>query len=210
MTGSPADALTPEVQARLARAVARAEAGTSGEIVVMVVARAGAYRSLVLLATLVAALILPWPLIALTEWSAVSLCLAQAALVAAVLLASLNARLRLALVPRRLRGDRAREAARRAFRSRGLNRTRSRTGVLLYLSLAERHAEIVTDLGVLRHVPQATWDGILADLTRALGQGATEAALTAAIAAIGACLEAHLPAGPDDPDELPNRVIVVA
>ncbi len=210
MTGSPADALTPEVQARLARAVARAEAGTSGEIVVMVVARAGAYRALVLLATLVAALVLPWPLIALTAWSAVSICLAQAALVAAVLLASQNARLRLALVPRRLRGDRAREAARRAFRSRGLNRTRSRTGVLLYLSVAERHAEIVTDLGVLRHVPPATWDRILADLTRALGQGVTEAALTAAIAAIGTCLAEHLPAGPDDPDEMPNRVIVVA
>ncbi len=154
---------------RLARAVARAEAGTSGEIVVMVSAQAGAYRSTMLLATLVAALILPWPLLAWTAWSATAILLAQAGLVAALLLASQQARLRTALVPRGLRRARAREAARRAFWSRGLSLTRSRTGVLLYLSLAERHAEIVTDLGVLGRIPPEAWDEILADLVRSLG-----------------------------------------
>jgi putative membrane protein len=200
--------LTPEAQRRLARIVAQAEAGTSGEIVVMVSRCAGAYRSVILLTTLAMALLLPWPLIALTTWSAASILLAQAALVAAILVASQNERLRLALVPRRLRRARAREAARRAFWSRGLSLTRSRTGVLLYLSLAERHAEIVSDLGVLQHIPPTAWDGILADLIRALGRGEVEAGLTVAVERVGACLADHLPAGPDDPDELPNRVIV--
>ncbi|MBY0397291.1 MAG: TPM domain-containing protein, partial [Thermoleophilia bacterium] len=104
---------------------------------------------------------------------------------------------------------RAREAARRAFWSRGLSLTRRRTGVLLYLSLAERHAEIVTDLGVLREIPPAAWDGILAELMPALGRGAIEDGLTTAVARVGACLAEHLPAGPGDPDELPNRVVVV-
>lgn len=209
MTGRAADALTPEARTRLAGTVARAEAGTAGEIVVMVSRQAGAYRSVVLLAALAAALVLPWPLILLTAWSAAAIVLAQAALVAALLLASLQERLRLALVPRTLRRARAREAARRAFWSRGLSRTRARTGVLLYLSLAERHAEIVTDLGVLGRVPQAAWDAILSDLVRDLGRGAIEAGLTAAVERVGARLAEHLPAGPDDPDELPNRVIVV-
>ncbi|SDA16121.1 putative membrane protein [Methylobacterium sp. UNC378MF] len=209
MTGRRADVLTPEARDRLARAVARAEAGTSGEIVVMVSRRAGAYRSVVLLATLAAALILPWPLIVLTAWSAASILLAQAGLVAAILVASQNERLRMALVPRSLRSARAREAARRAFWSRGLSLTRNRTGVLLYLSLAERHAEIVTDLGVLREIPPTAWDGILAELVPALGRGAVEAGLTAAVERVGACLAEHLPAGPGDPDELPNRVVVV-
>lgn len=208
MTGS-ADVLTPAARARLAQAVSRAEAGTSGEIVVMVSRRAGAYRSVILLATLVGALILPWPLIALTSWSAASILLAQAALVAAMLVASQNERLRLALVPRRLRSARAREAAWRAFWSRGLSLTERRTGVLLYLSLAERHAEIVTDLGVLREIPPVAWDGILADLVRALGRGEAEAGLTAAVERVGLCLAERLPACPGDPDELPNRVIVI-
>ncbi|MGU3453155.1 TPM domain-containing protein [Methylobacterium sp. 391_Methyba4] len=209
MTGRRADVLTLEARARLARAVARAEAGTSGEIVVMVSRRAGAYRSVILLATLAAALLLPWPLIALTAWSAASILLAQAALVAAILVASQNERLRMALVPRQLRRARAREAARRAFWSRGLSLTRRRTGVLLYLSLAERHAEIVTDLGVLREIPPTAWDGILAELVPALGRGAVEDGLTAAVERVGACLAEHLPAEPGDPDELPNRVVVV-
>ncbi|MGU3667601.1 TPM domain-containing protein [Methylobacterium sp. A49B] len=209
MTGRSADVLTADAQARLARVVARAEAGTSGEIVVMVCRQAGAYRSVVLLAVLVAALILPWPLIALTAWSAASILLAQAALVAFLLLASQQERLRLALVPRSLRRARAREAARRAFWSRGLSRTRARTGVLLYLSLAERHAEIVADLGVLGRIPQEVWDGVLNDLVPALGRGEVEAGLTVAVERVGARLADHLPAGPDDPDELPNRVIVV-
>ncbi|SFL26147.1 TPM domain-containing protein [Methylobacterium pseudosasicola] len=208
MTGRIADLLPPAACERLAAAVSRAEAGTSGEIVVMVSRRAGAYRSVVLLAALIAALILPWPLIALTGWSATAILLAQAALVAAILGLSQNERLRLALVPRRLRSARAREAGQRAFWSRGLSRTRSRTGVLLYLSLAERHAEIVTDLGVLQRIPAQAWDGILADLTRALARGEIEGGLTAAVERIGACLAEHLPAGPHDRDELPNRVIV--
>ena len=209
MTGSRVDMLPPAAQAHLAQAVAQAEAGTSGEIVVMVSRQAGAYRSVVLLAVLVAALILPWPLLALTAWSAASILLAQATLVAILLAASQQARLRLALVPPSLRRARAREAARRAFWSLGLNRTRGRTGVLLYLSLAERHAALVTDLGVLGRVPQEAWDTILADLVRALGRGEIEAGLTGAVERVGARLVEHLPAGPDDPDELPNRVIVV-
>ena len=56
MTGRIADVLPPEARERLAQAVSQAEAGTSGEIVVMVGRRAGAYRSVVLLAALIAAL----------------------------------------------------------------------------------------------------------------------------------------------------------
>ena len=94
MTGRGAEVLSPEARVRLARAVARAEAGTSGEIVVMVSRQAGAYRSLVLLAALVGALILPWPLIVLTGWSAAAILLAQAALAATILAAGQSRRLR--------------------------------------------------------------------------------------------------------------------
>ena len=169
VTGRRADVLTPEARARLARAMARAEAGTSGEIVVMVSRRAGAYRSIVLLAALVAALILPWPLIALTAWSAASILLAQAALVAAILAASQNERLRLALVPRTLRSARAREAAQRAFWSRGLSLTR-RPHRRAPLPVARRAAR--RDRHRSRRpagIPPAAWDGILADLVQALG-----------------------------------------
>ena len=207
MTGRPL--LDAEARARIERAVGRAEAATAGEIVVMVAARAGQYRSFATVAALVGGLILPWPLLALTAWSTGTILLAQAALVAAILAAGLSEPLRLGLTPRRVRRARARDAARRAFRARGLGRTRGRTGILLHLSLAEQHAEIVADTGILERVGDARWTTTLADLTAALRAGEAEAGLLRAIERIGAELARHVPAGPDDPDELPNHVIVV-
>ncbi|MCJ2106688.1 TPM domain-containing protein [Methylobacterium sp. E-041] len=207
MIGSPL--LTPDACARIERAVGRAEAGTAGEIVVMVAARAGQYRSVAHVAALVAGLILPWPLLVLTSWSTGAILLAQAALVAALLAAGLSERLRVALTPRRVRRSRARDAARRAFWSRGLGRTRGRTGILLYLSLAEHHAEIVADQGILDRVGAEHWTATLADLTTALRRGEAEAGLLRAVERMGAELARHVPAGHGDPDELPNHVIVV-
>ena len=208
MAGSAADALTPEARARVAAAIARAEAGTSGEIVVMLSARAGQYRSIILIAALTVALVVPWPLVTFTGWSAARILLAQAGLVATILALGMPEPLRLALVPGALRRARAREAAQRAFRGQGLTRTRGRTGVLLYLSLAERHAEIVTDIGILRRIGRDAWHGILSDLLAALARGETEAGLITAVERVGAQLAAAFPTGSDDADELPNRVIV--
>lgn len=207
MTGR-VQVLTPEAQARVVAVIARAEAGTSGEIVVMLSARAGRYRSVVPIAALIAVLAAPWPLIAFTAWSAGGIALVQAGLAATVLALSLHEPTRLALVPPRLKRARAREAGQHAFWSRGLSRTRGRTGVLLFLALAEHHAEIVTDTGILARIAPEAWNGILADLLTALARGETEAGLVTAVEGIGACLAAAFPAGPDDPDELPNRVIV--
>lgn len=200
--------LSPAARVRIAEAVARAEAGTAGEIVVMVSARAGLYRSAPLAAALLGGLVLPWLLLWLTRWSAASILLAQGALVAGLLAAGLSERLRLALVPRPVRRARAREAAVRAFHARGLTRTRARTGLLLYVAFAEHHAEIVADAGIVARVGTDSWCDTLSDLTAALARGETEAGLTQAVERLGACLAEHVPPGPDAVDELPNRVIV--
>lgn len=200
--------LSPAARARIAEAVARAEARTAGEIVVMVSARAGHYRSAPLTAALVAGLVLSWLLLWLTRWSAASILLAQGALAASLLAAGLSERFRLALVPRPVRRARARDAAVRAFHARGLTRTRARTGLLLYVALAEHHAEIVADAGIVARVGSESWCGTLSELTAALARGETEAALIQAVERLGACLAEHVPAGPDARDELPNRVIV--
>ena len=200
--------LSPAARVRIAEAVARAEAGTAGEIVVMVSARAGLYRSAPLAVALLGGLVLPWLLLWLTRWSAASILLAQGALVAGLLAAGLSERLRLALVPRPVRRARARDAAVRAFHARGLDRTRARTGLLLYVALAEHHAEIVADAGIVARVGSQSWYGTLSELTAALARGEIEAGLTQAVERLGACLAEHVPAGPDAVDELPNRVIV--
>ncbi|MFE1597326.1 TPM domain-containing protein [Methylobacterium sp. ID0610] len=208
MTGRVEDLLSRAACERIAAAVARAEAGTAGEIVVMVSGRAGLYRSVVLTAALAGGLVAPWPLLLLTGWSTGLVLLAQAGVVALILTASLSERLRLALMPRSLRRGRVREAAQFAFRARGLTRTRGRTGLLLFLALAERHAEIVADEGVLARLDARAWADLIADLTAALRRGEVEAGLVAAVTRLGERLAAGLPPEPGSADELPNRVII--
>lgn len=206
MTGSAI--LTGPERARIAQAVARAEAGTAGEIVVLVAARAGLYRSPALALALAVGLALPWPLILLTHLSAGAIALAQAAAVLAALLAGLNERLRVALTPRVWRRRRAHEAARREFLAHGLTGTKGRTGVLIYVAVAERYAEIVADCTVRARILDEQWCGIVTDLLVAAGQGALGPGLAAAVERVGGVLRAELP-GDTAGNELPNRVIVL-
>ncbi|CAA2140034.1 MULTISPECIES: TPM domain-containing protein [Methylobacterium] len=193
---------------RIADAIATAESTTSAEIVVLVAARAGLYRSAALVPALALGLAAPWPLILLTPWSAASIALAQAAIVLAALAAAAHPRARLLLVPRSIRRARAHEAASREFTARGLARTRGRTGILIYLAVAEGHAEIVADSGIASRISPAAWSSAIDALLSSLRRGAAADGLVSAVEGIGAVLTKHLPRRAGDIDELPNRVIV--
>ncbi|MEE7458116.1 hypothetical protein MPAR168_17185 [Methylorubrum populi] len=207
MTGSQT-ILTDAERERIATAIGRAEAGTTGEIVVLVAASAGLYRSPGLALALALGLALPWPLILLTELNAGEIALAQAGLVLGTLLLSLNPRLRVALTPRRWRRERAHAAARREFFAHGLTGTRGRTGVLIYVALAERYAEIVVDKGVRVRVEETQWRAIVFELLGAAGRHALGDGLVTTVERVGAVLATALPGRRGD-NELPNRLIVL-
>ena len=207
MTGSTT-ILDPAARERIAAAIGRAETGTTGEIVVLVAASAGLYRSPGLALALAVALALPWPLILLTDLGAGEIALAQAATVLATLLLTLNERLRITLTPRRWQRERAHAAARREFFAHGLTGTRGRTGVLVYVALAERYAEIVADKGVRARVDEARWRAIVSELLGAAERGALGEGLVSAVDQVGAVLKAELPGSHGD-NQLPNRVIVL-
>lgn len=209
MTGEPTDLLSRDARDRIAQAIGVAEAGTAGEIVVLVAARAGRYRSAPLLLALACSLAAPWPLILLTAMSAASIALTQAALGLAVLMVCAHPRIAIALVPRAIRRARAHEAAIREFTARGLTRTQGRTGVLVYLTVAEGYAEIVADHGVAKRVPAEVWADAIAALLTSLRQGKPEDGLIAAVRQVGAILAETLPPEAQPANALPNRVIVV-
>ena len=207
MTGSTA-ILSPAERDRIAEAIGRAETGTSGEIVVLVSARAGLYRSPGLVLALAFGLLVPWPLILLTGFGEGEIALIQAILVLATLLLTLDARVRVWLTPRSWRRERAHAEARREFLAHGLTGTRGRTGVLIYVALAERYAEIVADQGVRARIPDADWHAIVSELLGTAGRGTLGQALVTATERVGGVLAAALP-GDHSPNQLPNRVIVL-
>ncbi|MFD1354780.1 TPM domain-containing protein, partial [Methylorubrum suomiense] len=124
------------------------------------------------------------------------------------LAATLNERVRIALTPRPWRHERARAAARHEFLAHGLPATRGRTGVLIYVALAERYAEIVADSAVRARIPDGEWRVVLGDLLAAAGRGELGPGLVVAVERVGGVLEAAFP-GDKAGNELPNRVIVL-
>ena len=72
--------------------------------------------------------------------------------------------LRIRLVPRRLRYRHAHDNALKQFLARNVHITAARTGVLIFVSLAERYAEIVADAGINSRSRRTIWDGVVADL----------------------------------------------
>ncbi len=201
--------ILPEEQARLVSVISDVEDETSGEIVLVIAEQAGHYRAVPLLWALLAALVTPWPLIWLTMISTSRIFLIQLAVALALSLVLSWPKLRFALVPRSIKHAQAHEAASREFLRRGMTRTREKTGVLIYLALAEHHAEILADTGIADRVDAAIWAEIIANLTRAIRDRRMIEGLEEAIRRTGAILAEHAPPRLDDVDELPNKVILL-
>ncbi|MBF9197438.1 TPM domain-containing protein [Microvirga terrestris] len=201
--------ISTDEQTRLASVIGDVEDETSGEIVLVIAEQAGHYRAVPLLWAMLAALVTPWPLIWLTDIGTSRIVLIQLAVALALSLALSWQKLRFALVPRSIKHNQAHEAASREFLRRGMTRTREKTGVLIYLALAERHAEILADTGVADRVDPQIWIGIVAELTATIREGRMIAGLEEAIRRTGAILAEHAPPRLDDVDELPNKVILL-
>lgn len=109
-------------------------------------------------------------------------------------------------VPRRSVDDPAQARARDVFMRLGLDRTRERNAVLIYLALDDRRLAVVGDEGIHARVGDAYWAGLRDLLVERLRQGRVREGLVAAIESVAATLREHFPRRPDDQDELPDRV----
>ena len=109
-----------------------------------------------------------------------------------------------------LRGLSARQRAVQLFSQLGMWDTEQNTGVLVYVLFAEHRLEIVADRGIAALVAQAEWDAISADMSLAFRAGQFESGAVTGLQRITALLAAHFPpASGGNPDELPNRVLIL-
>lgn len=194
---------------RIAEAITRAEKATSGEIVAVVAAESSTYLYAPFLWASVVALLVPWPLILWTWWPAAWIYLAQVAAFALVLAATLPRPVRYWLVPGFVKHARAHRRALEQFVTQNLHTTAGRTGVLIFISVAERHAEIVADAAIEARVATGTWQEIVTRLTAAFTAGRHTDGFVAAIDEVGGHLAQHFPPGSFDVNELPDHLIVL-
>ena len=212
---------------RVSEAVRAAESGTAGEIVTIVADASDRYLDVALWWSITAAVLALAVLVVfpdfyvglterfsngwVTEWS-----LAEAfeLALAVVVLKFVGVRLilqwmplRLFLTPRIVKAQRVRRRAIRYFKVGAERRTAGRTGVLLYLSMAEHIAEIVADEAIHSKVAPEMWGEAMAKLVAEVREGRIADGMTAAIGDVGAILGQHFPRADGDLNELPDRLI---
>jgi putative membrane protein len=122
-------------------------------------------------------------------------------------------RVRTALIPRATRRALAHRAAMEQFVIRGIARKKERTGILIFVSLAERYARIIADEGIAARVPQSHWQGAIDMLVGRMRHGHIADGFIAAIERCGNVLAAHFPppageAGKER-SELPDRIYLI-
>jgi putative membrane protein len=220
-------AISEEDRDRIAAAVGRAEQASDGEIVTVIAQRSDAYHDVALHYAILLMLLVPavwavlpqglidWALGTFLGWNArldrellmglLFVKLAGAFLIVRLLLAWLP--LRMALTPSATKSRRVRRRAVEIFKAAVDDRTEGRTGILLYLSLLERRAEIVADEAIHSRVEPEVWGDAMAALIAEVKAGRPGEGMALAVEKMGAVLADCLPARHENPNEISNRLI---
>ncbi len=197
----------------VSKAIREAERHTDGEIYAVIARRSDDYFApaafAVSLAAILGAFIVAlgmhqyWVMV--DAWTFMTaFALAYLAVLALLIFApSLSRR----LVPRGALAKRAHQNAVGQFLARNIHSTKARTGVLLFVSVDERYAEVVADDAINAHVSQAEWDGIVSMLIEGASKQRYADGFLQAIGAAGALLAAHFPKTAGDTNELDDHVV---
>ena len=214
-------------RAKVAAAIAAAERNSSGEIVAVATPISDAYHDVALHWALV-------PLFAVLAWAAwrptalawwydflfggwspdptqsqlLTLLMVFAALKFTVALLILKwMPLRLLLTPAATKHRRVRRRAIAIFQAAAAGRTGGKTGILIYLSLAERRAEIIAEEAILKVTDDHTWGEAMTALIADVREGRVGDGIAAAVERVGVVLSEHFPRSAADSNEIPDKLI---
>lgn len=210
-------------------AVTAAEAQTSGEIVTVLAERSDGYTDVALLWAIGASftamsVFAAFPQPFLTAWDAAiggwghqwttgemaSMVIALGLLkFLGVLLVQQWQPIKFALIPGPTKTIRVHNQAVRQFKVGADRRTTGRTGVMIYLSMAEHRAEIVADEAIAAKVSAEVWGEAMGDMLSEIRKGRIAEGLAVGIRDVGFVLAEHFPRGAEDVNELPDRLIEV-
>jgi putative membrane protein len=206
---STAAKLSETERARITDAIRAAEATTAGEIYVVVAREAAQFRSIPVLWGAIVAFIVPGPLFLLTNLSVGTILVLQVVTFVVVAMALSPDAIRHRVVPPNIAGAAARRGAQAQFMAHGVHLTAERTGILIYVALADRRVEIVADDGINKKVAQAELDELAQHIVAAARSGTLADGLLKAVDGAGRLLSRHFPPSPTNPNELPDRVVEI-
>ena len=195
----------------ISEAIHAAEKKTSGEFVAVVARASDHYIFLPLLWAAIIALLTPGALllsgVPLSHVESYHLQLLIFVVLAALLLFVPG--LHLFLVPRSVKHSRASRLAKAQFYLQGVHMTAEHSGVMLFVSLAERYVEIVADKGIHEKIGEAHWQGIVNKFVERVRDGEVVEGFAGAVTACGEAMATHYPRSADDTNELPDGLIEI-
>jgi putative membrane protein len=215
---------------RVAVAIARAEAQTSGEIVCIVDEQPHRYVGTALTTAALLSFALPLlgvlfglrpeNLALMADWSSGDVhedlrratevyAVAQLLIFLAVAALLWWTPLGAVLTPRAIKRDRVHADAMMQFRARGLENTRDGTGVLIFACMTDRIAEVIADTAIYSRVPPDYWATTIHALLAGINAGKPADGFVDAVTMAGEVLGEHFKPRADDVDELPNRLIEI-
>ncbi len=100
------------------------------------------------------------------------------------------------------------ELAKKEFYKLGIDKTRDKTGILIFILLEKKQFYILADAGINEIVPQNTWDEIKNEMEKKFKEGNFCKGIIHGINKVGSLLSNHFPIKPDDTNELSNKVVL--
>ncbi len=207
--------LTPQQGEAIVAAIREAEKRSSAEIFAVLARRSGDYRlpATAFLLTWVIAVSCAIAVFAWRHWISIPLpAFALAQFLSAVtvfVLMHAFPEVAVRFVPRRVRYGRAHASAAQQFLAHGIHHTHGRTGVLVFVSMAERYAEVRADKAIADRLGQNFWNDCVARLIDSASRGAVAEGLVAAIGTIGERLAQEFPPRENDRNELEDRLVIL-
>lgn len=189
--------------------IAAVERETDAELVAVLARRADDYPYIPTLWAAALALLTPGVLALLPPWLGLwDVLLAQLAVFVVAALLFRWPPLLYRLIPRGVKRWRATQLARFQFLEQNLHRTQGSTGVLIFVSEAEHHVEIIADRGIDQYVRHEDWQHIVDAFVARIRAGDTATGFIECIKACGDLLKEHVPAT-SQKNELPNHMVVL-
>jgi len=102
----------------------------------------------------------------------------------------------------------SREMAVKEFHKLGMNNTKDKTGILLYILFKDRKFEIVADKGINEKISGEKWTVITDHLISEFKEGNYKAGIVKALDEIKEILIKEFPRKDDDTNELSNDIVI--
>lgn len=106
----------------------------------------------------------------------------------------------------RERNKSVQELTEKEFFKLGIQNTRDKTGILIFILLEGRKFFVLADSGINEKVPENTWDSIKNEMQVSFQKGKFCKGILYGVEKVGQILSEHFPIKPDDTNELSNRV----